>query len=188
MLFRDEMTRVALAAGQRFIELGFRIRVQSRSTRVHRPRLQEVIGILNRGLPRQRVALSPEPLDDVHVVTMDPTANPQPAGGQEADRVYDESVLFPPPTRFSFPRPLQLIVGTMRATVRRDDAVSVGVLIEEEHLSRRLHNFDRWAHAWDACRHAGVYGISSVPLLVQPLNNVPVLRPVPRPILVHSPE
>src|SRR5436190_24084735 len=76
----------------------------------------------------------------------------------------------------------------MRATVRRDDAISVGVLIEEEHLSRRLHNFDRRAHAWDACRHAGVYGISSVPLLIQLLNDVPVLWLVPRPVLVHPPE
>src|SRR5258705_878934 len=94
MFLRDDVRQVALAARLRFRE--HRVEAEQRDARRRGPRFEQIVGVLDGGGPRQRVAVAGEPLDDVHVLAVHVAADLiKPRVAVEAPRIDDQRVAVP---------------------------------------------------------------------------------------------
>ena len=75
MFFGDDVLQIPLAARQRLRQHGIGPRIQQRDARSRCPRLQQHVRIFHRRRPVQRVSVSTETLDHVHVFTMEVAAD-----------------------------------------------------------------------------------------------------------------
>ena len=85
------------------------------------------IRILNRGRPRQRVAVTMQTLDDVHVLAVKiPAQLIKPTGAVESNGFHHHRVAFPMADGFTVPRAVQVFDVGVLAAVGRYHAVAGG--------------------------------------------------------------
>ncbi len=136
----------------------------------------EHVGIVHGCLIVQGVALTPQSLDDPHVVRVEPAGPPQPADVVEPDDVDDQRIAFPTAHRVAVERLVLRIHGVMRAPIGRDHAPHVSVLVEQDDVLRGLDDPHRRTEAWDAGRETGEGRVFLVPVFIEILDAFPELR------------
>src|SRR5438552_3164138 len=98
VFLRDGVREVTFAAWLRFRQHRVRLRIQQRHARRRRPRLEQVLGVLDRRGPCERVAVAMEALDHMHVFAVHVSTDLiEPGVAVEAIRVDDERVAVPVP-------------------------------------------------------------------------------------------
>src|ERR1043166_9424083 len=176
----DDVLAVALLARQVFDERRLRIRIQAARARRHDERFHQRVRILDLHLPRERVAVARQLLDDVHVVAVEPAGPVNPALVVEADDVDDHRVALPLADGIAVPGGVLRLDGIVRTAVDGDDAELVAARVEEDELGRRLDDLARRTHARHARRLAVELGVVLHAVAVVVLDLLPQLGLVHR--------